>query len=389
MSRARAGTPSALAFAVLTALVTTSCSGSSTPHLTPPSTPATATPSPGGATSSDPQFAAELTAELQPPALPSFAIPTDLLDSAQDRDIAHQLNLQPGLYQGIAVLSERCAKNGTGHSADAGASSTAGNGSYKKGDVEVTVKRDGTGVYNAPGIHVAVLPGGAGVYQHGGQRLSVEPDGSGTWAAGAVRLTVKADGSGSYANADSRFWVGPDSSGGYDGAGVRISVSSSGAVTGNASAGQQAVVKQLVAARLSRFPAVPAVRRVKPTGTVCGTVIRLDANALFDFGSADLRPDAHTLIDRVAALLTVLKPRTIHVNGYTDHLGGPAANLRLSQLRAGHVAAELSAHGVPAGSTVVRGFGEADPLGPETTRSGADNPAARQLDRRVEIVLPN
>jgi OOP family OmpA-OmpF porin len=110
---------------------------------------------------------------------------------------------------------------------------------------------------------------------------------------------------------------------------------------------------------------------------------------LFDFGSSDLRPDAHALVDKVAGLLTVVAPKAIQVNGYTDHIGGALANLRLSRLRAGGVATELAGRGVPAGSMEVRGLGEADPLGPETTSSGADIPSTRQLDRRVEIVLPN
>jgi OOP family OmpA-OmpF porin len=287
------------------------------------------------------------------------------------------------------VLSERCTKNGQGHSADAGAGTAAGNGSYKNGSVEVTVKKDGTGVYNAPGIHVAVLPDGSGVYEHGDQRLSVEPDGSGTWVDGDKRLTIRADGSGSWSDGDERFWVGPDGSGGYRDTTLRVSVTAAGVSTGNGSQAQLIAVQTRVRSRFNRFAPVPAVHRVKPTGKVCGTVIRLDANALFALGSSDLTPDTTGLVDKVAALLTVLKPKTIQVNGYTDHLGGTASNLELSRRRATSVATELSTRGVSRGSIQVRGFGEADPLGPETTPSGADDPAARQLDRRVEIVLPD
>src|SRR4051812_37460797 len=41
-------------------------------------------------------FERQLRARLQPPALPSFAIPTDLLTSAQERDISQRLRLTPG-----------------------------------------------------------------------------------------------------------------------------------------------------------------------------------------------------------------------------------------------------------------------------------------------------
>jgi OOP family OmpA-OmpF porin len=182
--------------------------------------------------------------------------------------------------------------------------------------------------------------------------------------------------------------VGPDGAGGYRDQNVRVSVSADGAVDGNGSAEQRAVIAQLIGEGLPRFPPVPTVRRVKASGRVCGTVIRLDANALFAFGSADLRPDARTLVDRVARLLTVVRPKTVQVNGYTDHIGTAAANLDLSARRATAVRDELVEKGVPGGSMKLRGRGESDPIARETTSSGADLPSARQLNRRVEIVLP-
>jgi OOP family OmpA-OmpF porin len=165
-------------------------------------------------------------------------------------------------------------------------------------------------------------------------------------------------------------------------------VSADGAVDGNGNAEQRAVIARLIGEGLPRFPPVPTIRRVKAAGPVCGTVIRLDANALFAFGSADLRPDARTLVDRVARLLTVIRPKTVQVNGYTDHIGTAAANLDLSERRATAVRDELVEKGVPSGSLTLRGRGENDPIARETTSAGADLPGARQLNRRVEIVLP-
>jgi OOP family OmpA-OmpF porin len=261
-------------------------------------------------------------------------------------------------------------------------------GSYKKGKISVTVKANGTGVYNAPGVHVAVLENGSGVYERGAQRLSIEPDGAGTVSDGVRRLTVRVDGSGSYTDATSRFWVGPDGAGGYSDQNVRVSVSADGAVDGNGNAEQGAIIARLIGEGLPRFPPVPTIRRVTVSGRACGTVIRLDANALFAFGSADLRSDARTLVDRVARLLAVVRPKAVQVNGYTDHIGTAAANLDLSARRATAVRDELVANGVPSGSMTLRGRGESDPVARETTSAGADLPSARQLNRRVEIVLP-
>ena len=382
------------------ALLVAGCSGTSAPSVTSTgsasagststttsttSTPSTAPASPDAGA----PFEQQLRAKLQPPIVPSFTIPTDLLSSAQDRDTSRRLGLEPGLYQGIAVLGARCDANGGVHSIDADSGrpvTTAG--SYKKDQVSITVKGDGTGVYNAPGMHIAVLGQGSGVYQDGTKRLSVEPDGAGTFSDATKRLTVRADGSGSYTDATSRFWVGSDGAGGYSDQTVRVSVTSAGAATGKGSAEQLATVARLVRERLPRFAPVPAVRRVKASGRACGTVIRLDANALFDFGSADLRPDARALVDRVGTLLTVVKPKAVQVNGYTDHIGGTSANLDLSKRRASAVRDELLGQGVPSGSMTVRGLGEKDPVARETTAAGADLPSARQLNRRVEIVLP-
>jgi OOP family OmpA-OmpF porin len=333
-------------------------------------------------------FESDLRSRIRPPALPSFSLPGDLLSSPQDRDISGRLDLEPGLYEGIAVLGARCDTQGVARGVDAGSAVTTGSGSYRKGTVSVTVKADGTGVYNTPTRHVAVLANGSGVYEDGTRRLSVEPDGAGTFTDGVRRLTVRPDGSGSYSDAGSRLWIGPDGAGGYDDGTVRISVSPAGAVSGDGEPAQQEAVSRVVRDGFDRFPPVPALRRVKPVGRPCGTVIRLDANALFDFGSDALRPPARALIERVGTLLMVLRPGRLQLNGYTDQIGTRTANLALSRARAAAVRDELTRNGVPAGWMTVRGLGESDPVARETTAAGDDLPAARQLNRRVELILP-
>jgi OOP family OmpA-OmpF porin len=90
----------------------------------------------------------------------------------------------------------------------------------------------------------------------------------------------------------------------------------------------------------------------------------------------------------VAALLRAVKPRRVDVNGYTDGIGSAAANLTLSEGRASSVRQALAARAVPTGTLRAHGLGESHPVRRETTADGADDPAARQLNRRVEIVLP-
>jgi len=389
--------PAACTSAGVTAHPSPDGAATATTSATPPptTTPTQTTISAGGTLSTDGSpdataFEERLRDQLRAPAVPAFALPTDLLASPQDRDIADRLRLEPGLYQGIAVLGARCDKKGITRSVDAGPQDRTGaaGGSYSHGAVSVTVKPDGTGVYNTADLHVAVLPGGAGVYEDGDVRLAVQRGGAGTYTDATRRLTVRADGSGSYTSAGTRLWVGPDGAGGYSDDTTKASVRADGTVSGTGDGARLAAVARVVHDRLPRFAPVPAVLRVTPTGRACGTVIRLDANVLFDFGSATLRPDSRALLDRVAALLRVVRPPRVQVNGYTDAIGSEAANLGLSRDRADAVRAALAQRSVPAGSLTARGLGEGHPVRRETTAAGADDPAARQLNRRVEIVLP-
>ena len=77
---------------------------------------------------------------------------------------------------------------------------------------------------------------------------------------------------------------------------------------------------------------------------------------------------------------------SIEVDGHTDSKGADAYNLELSQRRAATVAKALQGDGLTAPLTI-HGFGETQPVAPNTLK-GADNPVGRQLNRRVELVIP-
>jgi OOP family OmpA-OmpF porin len=80
----------------------------------------------------------------------------------------------------------------------------------------------------------------------------------------------------------------------------------------------------------------------------------------------------------VAKQLQTQKPSSVRVTGYTDNVGTPAYNLRLSQRRARAVSAILRAQ-LPPGWVVSTGKGWADPVAANTTD------ANRQQNRRVTI----
>lgn len=118
-----------------------------------------------------------------------------------------------------------------------------------------------------------------------------------------------------------------------------------------------------------------------------GTRVELPGDVLFDFDRASLRADARPTLDRLAELIRRLD-RPAHVTGYTDNKGGPAYNMRLSRERANVVRDALLGRGVA--ETLlqdVQGRGENDPVAPNTHPDGSDDPAGRQRNRRVVVLI--
>ncbi|MEO3785717.1 OmpA family protein [Actinocorallia sp. B10E7] len=112
-----------------------------------------------------------------------------------------------------------------------------------------------------------------------------------------------------------------------------------------------------------------------------GTKIQISSDVLFEFDSATLTPAAETHLARLAERL---KGNKVRIAGFTDSLGAPAYNLRLSRRRADAVKDELVRLGVT--GLTARGYGEARPVAPNEV-DGKDNPQGRAENRRVEIVF--
>ena len=93
-------------------------------------------------------------------------------------------------------------------------------------------------------------------------------------------------------------------------------------------------------------------------------------NILFDTGKATLKPES------AGALAPVCE-----IQGHTDNVGQPAANLKLSQDRAAAVKAYLVQNaGIAPARLTTAGFGDSKPVAANTTDSG------RAQNRRVELV---
>jgi len=123
--------------------------------------------------------------------------------------------------------------------------------------------------------------------------------------------------------------------------------------------------------------------------TDMGTIVDLPADALFEYDKADLTPAAAAQLGKAADLIRRGPPGPIQVIGHTDSRGDDAYNQRLSEARARTVADWFGAQvGVRQRQFAVSGKGETAPIAPNETATGADDPAGRTKNRRVELVIP-
>ncbi|MDR0779398.1 MAG: OmpA family protein [Pseudomonadales bacterium] len=102
---------------------------------------------------------------------------------------------------------------------------------------------------------------------------------------------------------------------------------------------------------------------------------------LFDFDKADIKPESQPQLEQIANLLKNDPSLKLDVVGHTDNQGDAAYNLRLSDLRAFAVVAELvTRYGIDRSRLNALGKGLQQPVA-----SNADE-AGRAQNRRVELV---
>lgn len=113
--------------------------------------------------------------------------------------------------------------------------------------------------------------------------------------------------------------------------------------------------------------------------------IDLPADVLFDFDKHELRADAAPSLAKAAELIKSYPHAPIVVRGHTDGKGSDAYNDALSDRRAQSVAQELQSRTGRNAATL--GLGRREPVAPNLAPDGKDNPAGRQLNRRVQILI--
>lgn len=112
-----------------------------------------------------------------------------------------------------------------------------------------------------------------------------------------------------------------------------------------------------------------------------GAITDTLTSVLFARGQYTLQPAALPQLRHLLRLLAVTHPHaTATVNGYTDDLPVPGGNLSLSRRRAQEVEKWLLRHKIAAGRLQAFGYGDTDPVAPNTSRG-------QPLNRRVVIVI--
>src|SRR5205807_2441032 len=120
---------------------------------------------------------------------------------------------------------------------------------------------------------------------------------------------------------------------------------------------------QLGASQVSKTESI--LQQFGATRTDQGVVVTLPETVLFDFGKADIRPDAGPTLAKVADLLKTYAGPTVLVEGHTDNKGGADFNQHLSEQRANAVKDYLvSKLGVDGGKLQAQGFGASRPVAP-------------------------
>jgi OOP family OmpA-OmpF porin len=105
----------------------------------------------------------------------------------------------------------------------------------------------------------------------------------------------------------------------------------------------------------------------------------------FEFNSDKLTSEAENRLDNVVNALKASQDIEIRLEGHTDSKGSASYNQRLSQQRADAVKRYLTQHGIDASRMTTQGFGESQPIAPNTNPDGSDNPDGRAKNRRTEL----
>ncbi len=116
--------------------------------------------------------------------------------------------------------------------------------------------------------------------------------------------------------------------------------------------------------------------------------LTLEADTLFDFDKATLRPAGRDALDTFVGKLKDISPETIMTIGHADRIGSERYNQRLSEQRVASVKDYMVSKGVEPNRIYAEGKGETQPVTKAEDCAGPKSAkviACLQPDRRVDI----
>ncbi|AAU48811.1 OmpA family protein [Burkholderia pseudomallei] len=138
-------------------------------------------------------------------------------------------------------------------------------------------------------------------------------------------------------------------------------------------------------ALVAQAPAPAPVAPVAPA--ITSQKITYQADTLFDFDKAVLKPAGKQKLDELAAKIQGMNVEVVVATGYTDRIGSDKYNDRLSLRRAQAVKSYLVSKGVPANKVYTEGKGKRNPVTGNTCKQKNRKQLIACLapDRRVEV----
>ena len=99
----------------------------------------------------------------------------------------------------------------------------------------------------------------------------------------------------------------------------------------------------------------------------------------FETGSATLTPGSQPQLRNIVEILRCYPNVTVKFGGYTDNVGDPASNQRLSEARADNARQTVIGMGIDQSRVEAQGYGQEHPVASNDTAEG------RQRNRRIDI----
>ena len=344
-------------------------------------------------------------AVLPIPRIPEITIPDFIGVTQQQLQFEQAMPAQLKTVAGIKVYPARCDNQQLISSNGSLTQYSADNATQISDKGVVSINQDGSGTSTNDRLTLEVQADGSGSLvakgasdDDTGITLNVNADGSGTYVGPEGTISVDGKGGGTWVGKWGNITIHPDGSGSWTGDNDVVEIQANGAGTWvgsqmqtNHGDGTGTVGPEEKATQMAPWPLAPKVgklpllNKLSMPGQVCGYVISLDDQVLFDFDQATIRPDASNILTELANALKQITASAIEIRGHTDSKGSDEYNQTLSENRALAVLKALQQQ-AKLNHIEAHGYGESKPVAPNEV-DGKDSPSNRQLNRRVEIFV--